>query len=568
MPRVKKIWINNYRSIGSEGIQIAFPKDLPLVLIGENNAGKSNIIRALSLVLGEGWPGSHNPEDHEFFNRSPEGIEIKIIIEVEDMTCPKHIDSEVEYLEWTFEKDNDKPCKFVYKSKDCSCSWISNQLREQISWMTVGVDRTLAYQLSYSSKWTTLSKLMRRFHNKLIENEQRTEKLKEYYKSLTETFYEVEDFKYFADYLRESTEDFGANMGYGLKIDFSAYDPSNFFKSLHIIPNYQGEPRSYDEMGTGQEQVLAIAFSYSYAKAFGGQGLGLVIEEPEAHLHPLAQQWVSVKLYELAKQGVQVLITTHSPYFINLSYPENIVLVRKSGEGRATNSIQVNSDDLTRRVNELSISKKGISDTIGSFYENSATNDIKGGLFGRGCILVEGLTEYIALPEIFSILNYDLVKLGLTLIPVGGITNIPKWIRYFRTYQIPVYPVFDSDSDKHGKEASPLKEARKEIFASLEIEPNKDWDDLITGSNTPIGIHPKFAVFDSNFEAAIRSSFKNQYTQLEENARKELGNSKPLIARYVIRNLPKPEVENYGEWSFLKSLVTSIAEYFSKEICR
>jgi len=41
------------------------------VLVGENNAGKSNIVRALNLMLGQYSPGNHDPEDHEFFARDP-----------------------------------------------------------------------------------------------------------------------------------------------------------------------------------------------------------------------------------------------------------------------------------------------------------------------------------------------------------------------------------------------------------------------------------------------------------------------------------------------------------------
>ena len=45
-----------------------------------------------------------------------------------------------------------------------------------------------------------------------------------------------------------------------------------------------------DELGTGQSQVLALAFAYAYAMAYGqSEGTVLVIDEPEANLHPLAQ---------------------------------------------------------------------------------------------------------------------------------------------------------------------------------------------------------------------------------------------------------------------------------------
>lgn len=69
MARMTGIRIRNYRSTGPDGIEIHLPEGVPLVLIGENSAGKSNIVRALELVLGDGWPASFQPEDHDFHNR-------------------------------------------------------------------------------------------------------------------------------------------------------------------------------------------------------------------------------------------------------------------------------------------------------------------------------------------------------------------------------------------------------------------------------------------------------------------------------------------------------------------
>jgi putative ATP-dependent endonuclease of OLD family len=50
MPRIEQITIEGFRSI-SEQVVINFPKNKPVVLIGENNYGKSNIIRAIELMF-------------------------------------------------------------------------------------------------------------------------------------------------------------------------------------------------------------------------------------------------------------------------------------------------------------------------------------------------------------------------------------------------------------------------------------------------------------------------------------------------------------------------------------
>jgi AAA15 family ATPase/GTPase len=49
MARISLVRIEGYRSVGSQ-IEICFPPDQPLVLVGENNASKSNVVKALQLV--------------------------------------------------------------------------------------------------------------------------------------------------------------------------------------------------------------------------------------------------------------------------------------------------------------------------------------------------------------------------------------------------------------------------------------------------------------------------------------------------------------------------------------
>lgn len=68
MARITQLRLKGYRSI-SKWLEVRFPPNQPVVLLGENNAGKSNIVRALNLVLGPFWPGNYEPEDHEFFGR-------------------------------------------------------------------------------------------------------------------------------------------------------------------------------------------------------------------------------------------------------------------------------------------------------------------------------------------------------------------------------------------------------------------------------------------------------------------------------------------------------------------
>jgi putative ATP-dependent endonuclease of OLD family len=71
MPRLRQITIEGYRSI-SEQVVINFPENQPTVLIGENNSGKSNIIRAIELMFGEFHPKYKKLDDYDHFDRDPQ----------------------------------------------------------------------------------------------------------------------------------------------------------------------------------------------------------------------------------------------------------------------------------------------------------------------------------------------------------------------------------------------------------------------------------------------------------------------------------------------------------------
>lgn len=537
MGRVKAIRIEGYRSI-RDRVTVGFPDGVPVVLLGENNAGKSNIVRALDLVLGEFWPGSHEPDDHEFFGRSKGDGQIDIYVDLEGV---QYIDwrmnvFEVRQLRWRHPCDGDRPLSMVLDN-GAESPYVSNDVRGQCPCIVVGADRRLSYQMSYSSRYTFLAKLMRQFHDALTSDEARILDLQQKFAEIKSLFVGVPEFAAFEQDLRDQVAELSENLAYGLEIDFSAYDPSNYFHALRVYPKEKTEVRTFDELGTGQEQILAICFAHAYAKAFhqkDGQkgGLLLVIEEPEAHLHPLAQRWLARKVEDLAKTGIQVLVTTHSPAFLNVLNLEGFVLVRK--ENGVTRAKQ-----LTRKKLADYCSAHGATttpDTILPFYAAAATEEILAGLFARKVVLVEGPTEAMALPVYLGRLGLSVTREGVAVIPVHGVGNVAKWWRFFTAYGIPTYVVFDNDASKAKED--PKGTRRKDILTALGIAEDAH-DSLISARDWRV--EDELCVFGDNFEETLRVCFGSEYRDLEAEAQQKFGlspnQSKPLVARYVAERL-------------------------------
>ena len=555
LPRLRSILITNYRSVAGP-IRIDVPSGRPLVLVGENNAGKSNIVRGLELLLGEYWPGNHKPDDHEFFDRDSEGDPIEIRIGVDDVVhAGKYGEQAVSELVWRYPPDEEigRSLYMVFTDGEPS-GFVSNDTREQCICLRVGADRRLSYQLSYTTKWTLLSKLMRQFHKSLTSKPGTVEELQEKFEQIKEIFLSVAPFAAFDSELDRKVEELSGNLTYGLAIDFSAYDPSNFFHALRVLPREGANTRTFEELGTGQEQILAIAFAHAYATAFHGSSrtLILVIEEPEAHLHPLAQRWVAQHLRALARtEGVQVIVTTHSPAFVSVLDLEGLVLVRKEDGSSVVQ--QLTPTQLATHCQTLG-ADHATQDTILPFYDVAATNEILAGLFAREVVLVEGPTEAEALPTYLKRVKLDVVKEGIAILPVFGVGNLAKWFRFFSAYDVPVFVIFDNDTKDDAE-----KERRNDLFDALQL--SRETSARLLNATIP-AVEQHVAAFGVNFERTLRDLFGDEYASLEKEAAERFGlsqhASKPLVARFVAEGIDQNHESE--AWAFFAELAQAISK--------
>ncbi|MED1557870.1 AAA family ATPase [Bacillus paramycoides] len=70
------------------------------------------------------------------------------------------------------------------------------------------------------------------------------------------------------------------------------------------------------------EQSHGESFFSLFMNRFSGQGL-YILDEPEAALSPMRQLSMLIRMHELAEQGSQFVIATHSP--ILMAYPESTI---------------------------------------------------------------------------------------------------------------------------------------------------------------------------------------------------------------------------------------------------
>lgn len=123
------------------------------------------------------------------------------------------------------------------------------------------------------------------------------------------------------------TEKWMSEISPGIRIVFDDYDRAN--KVSMRVRQMNEDERSADyfsvrNIGFGITCVLPIILSLLTAKP----GELLLIENPEAHLHPRGQRKMGELIARVANGGVQIILETHSDHLLNgvrLSVKNNVI---------------------------------------------------------------------------------------------------------------------------------------------------------------------------------------------------------------------------------------------------
>jgi len=182
--------------------------------------------------------------------------------------------------------------------------------------------------------------------------------------------------------------------------------------------------------------------------------IALLIEEPEAHIHPQLQNVLFEYFKKMEKKNIQVFITSHSPTITAKTNLDNtIVLYSKENN-----------------INYVSLKNIPLGSKHKKYLERFLDVTKSQLFFARGVILVEGISEALLLPVFASLMDlnkdkYNLDKNGVEVINIGGVAFEP-FAKLFNNQDLKKNLNFrcalisDDDRDEKGNISSRAKKAK------------------------------------------------------------------------------------------------------------
>ena len=404
---IKKLSVQGYRCF-SECFEINFRKGLN-VIVGENGAGKTSIINSFRQLFIDTESGSYSVSSDDFnkpFKEKSIASDSFIIkVEFDNLEGPEPI----AFLQWSDATNNvilnlevlNKELRGRFKKSfwggNSKSSQFDVELFDKIHCIYLPPLRDAESKL-VNGRQSRLSKLLKFIEADQIKKCKKAEeqhplekKFKEFNQSLiddTDSSIKKAN-KLIADHLLEAI---GQNFSQSTHIQFVENEFSKIVENLRLIffPKITtaeaDQFRDLCQNSLGYNNLLYIASILAELTLTKEESLYrlLLIEEPEAHLHPQLQVRLLDHLEKVANEHkVQVIVTTHSTVLASSVHLDKIIHLTKNDNPTAT-----------------PLAECGLADNNLSFLNRWLDITKSNLLFASGVILVEGIAEQMIIPEL------------------------------------------------------------------------------------------------------------------------------------------------------------------------
>jgi putative ATP-dependent endonuclease of the OLD family len=444
--RLSKLVVRNFRNFRA----IDIPLSRNIVLLGENRAGKSNLLFAIQLILDPMLPDSArqlrlsdfwdgNPPDYSqpievSLELSDFAGDLALIALLTDFRTPR--DPAVARLTYLFRKRSDVTTppqsnadfEFLIYGGDDEARTVPAKVRRRIAIDVLDALRDAEGQLG-TWRSSPLRHLLEEAVSAITPGD--LDAVAAELGKATQTLETFPSIRSLEDQLRSDILHLaGTAHDIDARLRFAPSDPLRLFRAIAMY--IDGGRRGIAEASLGSANVALLAlklaeFAWRRRKNERNYSL-LCIEEPEAHLHPQLQRSVFKKLLGEVSETQALIVTSHSPTLAAVTPLRSVIQLKT----RAGSTHAYSLANLPVTPEEL--------DDLESYLDATRAEL----LFARGAIFVEGDAEEALVPVFASSMGYSLDELGISVCNVAGV-NFRPYVKLATSLDMPYAVITDWD---------------------------------------------------------------------------------------------------------------------------